>query len=283
MRLGGDLKRRVDDRARRLAAALDEEMNPVALGSFPVDPARRRAVLVLDRHDMERCAYEPDAGRALLDEEAHVLVFPVTATNDAPHALQNIVDAGLARPGSVLAQNPYDLDRYEDAALASQRFALSKHLAFSAFCMRLGAKEVVVNQIDVRTRSGKSTFSASGERLGGSAAVDVEQEAFEKFRAQMTVRHEFAGGAANIAEAERFLRSSRLLGDQTMRSLLDMRRQDGNELRTLGLKLQLSSEAKSNLNVVARLKIPAFVKISTEYDRVVREHSEYDLAVTVRF
>ena len=52
---------------------------------------------------------------------------------------------------------------------------------------------------------------------------------------------------------------------------------------TRKLVLSLSSEAKSNLNVVGRLKVPAFVKLSAEYDRVVREQYDYTLTVLVRF
>jgi len=47
--------------------------------------------------------------------------------------------------------------------------------------------------------------------------------------------------------------------------------------------ISLSSEAKSNLNVVGRLKIPAFVKLSADYDRVVKEQQDYTLTVVVRF
>jgi hypothetical protein len=38
-----------------------------------------------------------------------------------------------------------------------------------------------------------------------------------------------------------------------------------------------------NLNVVGRLKVPAFVKLSAEYDRVVKEQQDYTLTVVVKF
>jgi len=255
----------------------------MATGSFPSDPSSRKAVLVLQEHDIEKCAYEPGAAQALLDEEAYVLQFPLRTKSEIPVALQNIVDAGLARPGNMLVQSPYDIDSYEEAALAPQRFALAKHMYFSTLCMHLGAKEVVVEQIDLRTRSGKSTLDVKGERLGASAQVSVETEELEKFRAQMHLRDEFEGGPADVAAAERLLRRTGLLADPNMRTLVEMRRDGANQLKTRKLVLSLSSEAKSNLNVVGRLKVPAFVKLSAEYDRVVKEQQDYTLTVVVKF
>ncbi len=255
----------------------------MATGSFPNDPSSRKVVLVLQEHDIERCAYEPDAGRALLDDETYVLQFPLRNQGDYPVALQNIVDAKLARPGTILVQSPYDSNSYEDASLAPQRFALTKHIYFSTLCMHLGAKEVVVEQIELRTRLGKSTLNVEGERLGASMHVGVVDEELEKYRAQMHLRDEFEGGPADITAAERLLKQTGLLADPNMRMLVEMRRDGTNQLKTRKLVISLLSEAKSNLNVVGRLKVPAFVHLSAEYDRVLKEQHDYTLTVVVRF
>lgn len=255
----------------------------MATGSFPTDPSSRKAVLVLQEHDIEKCAYEPGAAQALLDEEAYILPFPLRTQGEVPVALQNIIDAGLVRPGNMLVQSPYDINSYDEAVLAPQRFALAKHMHFSTLCMYLGAKEVVVEQIDLRTRLGKTTLDVKGERLGTSAHVGVETEELEKFRAQMHLRDEFEGGVADVVAAERLLRRTGLSTDPNMRTLVEMRREGANQLKTRKLVLSLSSEAKSNLNVVGRLKVPAFVKLSAEYDRVVKEQQDYTLTVVVKF
>lgn len=252
-------------------------------GSFPADPAQRKVVLVLQQHDLEKCSYEPGAAKALLDDEAYVLQFPVRTGDDAPLALRNIMDAGLARPGNILVQNPFDPQVYEDAAVASQRFALAKHMLFSAFCRHLGAREVRVEQIELRTRSGKSSLDLKAERAGATGQVTVEQEELERFRAQMSLVDEFAGGSVDAAEAEQLLRRTGLWADSNMRTLLEMRQGGSNELRTRKLVLSLSSEARSNLSVAGRLKVPGFIKLSADYDRVVREQHDYTLTVTVRF
>lgn len=261
------------------------DFQTMATGSFPNEPGSRKAVLVLQQHDLEKCVYEPGAAQSLLDEEAHVLQFPVRPQGEMSTALRNIIDAGLARPGTILVQSPFDPDIYEEASLAHQRFALAKHMYFSTLCMHLGAKEVSVEQIDLRTRSGKTSIDVKGDRpgVGSQASVKAEAEELERFRAQMNLLDEFIGGPPDVDAAERLLRRTGLLADPNMRTLLEMRRDGANQLRTRKLVLSLSSEARSNLNVVGRLKVPAFVRLSAEYDRVVKEQQDYTLTVVVRF
>lgn len=251
--------------------------------SFPNDPSSRKAILVLQQHDLEKCAYEPGAAQSLLDEKAYVLPFPFHPQSEVLPALRNILDAGLARPGNMLVQSPFDADSYEEASLAPQRFALAKHMYFSTLCMYLGAKEVSVEQIDLHTRTGKTSVDVKGERLGASAQVSIEAEELERFRAQMNLFDEFAGGPPEIAAAENLLRRTGLLADANMRNLLEMRRAGTNQLLTRKLTLSLLNEAKSNLNVVGRLKVPKFVMLSAEYDRVIKEQHDYSLTVFVRF
>jgi len=185
----------------------------------------------------------------------------------------------------MLVQSPYDSDTYEDASLAPQRFALAKHMYFSTLCMHLGAKEVTVEQIDLRTRTEKMTLDAKGKQLSGSINVTVASEELEKFRTQMNLCNKFTGGSPDVAAAEKLLRRTGLRSDPNMRTLIEMRREGTNQLMTRKLVLNLSSEAKNNLNVVGRISImvPAFVKLSAEYDKVISELYDYTLTVTVRF
>ncbi len=262
---------------------LPEKAKSMTAGSFPSDPANRRVILVLQQHDTERCSYEPGAAQILLDEEAYVLQFPVRAHGNTHRAIRNILDAGLARPGSVLVQSPYDPETYEDASTAPQRFALAKHMYFSNFCMSLGAKEVSVEQIDIQTRTGRTTLNAKGERLGVDAQLTAESEDLREFRTHLHLRDEFVGGPPNLAAAEHLLRQTRLWSDPNLRTLLEMRGSETNQLMNRTLILSLSSEAKNNINIVGRLKIPTFVKLTAEYDKVVREQHDYTLTVRVRF
>lgn len=255
----------------------------MSTGTFPSDSHSRKAVYVLQKHDIEKCAYEPGAGQVLLDEEAYVLPFPIVATEDRPTALQNILDADLARPGRVLVQSPYDPNSYEDAADAPQRFALAKHMYFARLCALLGATEVSVEQIDLRSRSTKISMSAGGDVLGKDGQVEATLDEIEKLRTKMTLAHKFKGAPPNIEAARNLLRKYRLGSDPGMRGLVDMMEDGGNQMVEQKLTISLSSEAKNNLNVVARLNLPSFVKLSAEYDRVTKEQYDLSLTVLVKF
>jgi hypothetical protein len=270
------------EQALESARKRDENERLEETGLLPSDPASRKVILILQEHDLEKCSYE-GVTQFLLDEEACVLQFPVSTQGKVSSALQNIRDAGLICVNHVLIQNPYNPDIYEDAALAPQRYALEKHMHFSTFCKHLGAKEVRVEQVTLQTGNRKWTIDAKGIRLGTLAKLKATSEALEKFRAQMTLRDEFAGGPPDFVAAERLLQQRRLLADANMQTLLEMRRYGPNQLCTREMDLSLSSEAQKNLNVAGRLKIPAFVKLSAEYDRVVHEQYDYTLRVLVRF
>lgn len=252
-------------------------------GSFPPDPNARRAILVLKQHDVERCMYEEGAAKALIDDETYVLPFPICMPDNPPKALQNIFDAKLTRPGIVLVQSPFDPDTYVEASLAPQGFALDKYMYFSTLCMHLGAKEVSVEQIELKTRHGASTFNLQGEHVLGNVHLGVTSEELQKFSDQMSLRDEFDGGPADIAKAERLLRRTGLSSDPSMRTLLEMRREGKNQLRSRKFIINLSSEVKNNLKVVSKLHIPTFVTLLVQYDQVVHEQHDYTLTVLVRF
>lgn len=255
----------------------------MAIASFPSDSNSRKAILILKQHDVEKCEYEPGAAKALLDDEVCVLQLPLPQAMEASTALDNIRDSGLMRSGLVLVQSPYDPDTYEDASNASQHFALIKHMLFSRLCMLLGAKEVKVEQIDLHTRSSKHSIKANGQAVGKGAEIDIESAELEKLRTQMNLHDSFSGGPPDVQAAENLLRQNGLWSDHTMKSLIEMRRDGGNKLTSRKLAINLSSETKSNLNVVGRLDFPTFIQFSADYKRAVEEQYDYTLTVLVEF
>lgn len=254
----------------------------MSTGRFPDDAWRRKAILILDKHDIERCEYEEDnsTSKALYDDETHVLEFP---PESAHPIVQNLLDGNLLRPGVILVQSPFDRDVYEDASLAASRFALTKQMIFSTFCNHLGAREVIVDQIEIQSSNGKMTLDIKAKRFESEASVKVDREALDSFSSQMTLHDTFDGGKANPDAAEDLLRRSGLLGDPNMMSLLEMKRMNMNPLKERQLTLNLSSETRRNMSVVGRLKVAAFIKLQADYVSVVNEQSDYKLTLRVVF
>jgi len=252
--------------------------------TFPDDPCRRKVVLVFTEHDIERCLYEPGAGDILINEEACVLQYPITVEVQLPAALEYIVHSNLARPGTLLVQSPYNRDVYDDATSALQSFSVAKYMIFTRLCQHLGAQEVTVEQIDLRTRTRTWTVDLRAEHPRVEGSMSVESEELEKLHTQINVRSKFSGGRADVLAAERLLKSTGLMSDQHMSELLELRREDNpNVLSEHELAVSLSSEAKRNLKVAATLQIPSFVNLTADYNKSLRAQHDYSVTISVRF
>ncbi len=249
---------------------------------FPNDAQRRRAIVVLDQSDIDRCGFEDGGPALLLNEEIHVLESPV---RDPQGIIRDILERGLVQRGAILAQSPFDKDRYEDAEQAKELFALAKHTHFSTFCMHLGAREVKIEQIRLKKTSETKTWTVEGGVKVVNASASVQQDEPDDFTSRLTLVDTFEGGQANLEAAEKLLRQTGLLGDPNMSGLLDMRRPGSNHnwLKSRTLTLNLSSEAKRNLTIIGNLQLPPFIKLKADYTSVIREQSEYTLTITVCF
>ena len=49
------------------------------------------------------------------------------------------------------------------------------------------------------------------------------------------------------------------------------------------LIINLSNDAKSNMNVAGRLKVPAFVNLQADYSRILDEQYSYELTMEFQF
>jgi len=251
-------------------------------GAFPIDGASRRAILILSEHDYEKCSYTMDAGKTLLDQETYVLEYPLPNVDERHTALRNIEDSGLLRPGVILVQSPYDANTYEDALEAPHRFALVKHMYFSQLCKHLGATEVEVKQISVVKGHTTHSLQVDGKHEEVGAGVSAERKDLSKLKSQMHLHDKFSGAPADLVTAEKFLREVRLWSDVTLRTLLEMRRDGANVMRERTLTLNLSSEAKSNIGIAARINVPS-VSLSADYRSETAQQQEYQLTVNVKF
>jgi hypothetical protein len=95
----------------------------------------------------------------------------------------------------------------------------------------------------------------------------------------------FAGGQPDLKGARDLLQRTRLGNDPNMQSLLEMRRPGPNPIRTRQLLIDVSSESRSNLKALGRVRLPTYlkVKLGGEYERVVRTQLECRLKIDVSF
>lgn len=255
------------------------------------DPSARRAILVLDQHDLEKRSYEGDTS---VFQERESLVVPLEEfkIRETNILMQNIWDAGLARSGLVLVQSPFELDVYESIDDAPQKFALAKYMYFSTLCLFLGARKVSVEHVEIRRDSDEIHLDVDGgfsfKGVKGKISGSVEQQKFQQFRSGLSLVDEFEGGEPDTEAAEKFLRSKHLITDSNMKTLLEMSRSTNNRIKKRRLVLNLSSESKHNLNIAGRLELelnvlPGGGSAGGSFDRKSTSTNEYILTVEVEF
>ena len=247
---------------------------------WPDEPHRRKNVMVLNQQDIEALEYEEGGADVLLNEEVHIL-SPFSRHSNP--IVQRLINSGIARPGVVLIQSPFDKDLYQNSKQAVELFALDKYMYLSQLCSLLGAREVRVEQIEIKNNEGKKIISVEGNVLGkAGGGVKVENQELDSFLSRLNLKDEFEGGTSDISAATELLNRTGLVSDANMRSLLDLRQNSSNLLKSRELRFNMTSETQCNLNVLANLNVP-FISLEAGYDRHVREQTEFTLTIKVDF
>lgn len=254
-------------------------LDEAGMSNFPNDPRKRRSVIVLEQHDIDKLKMNGDTA---IFAEPHTCVLSSSGeAGQFSNALSNIVNSGLDQPGLILVQSPFDPDEYVAAEEASERFMLDKQMLFLNFCQILGAKRVSVSQLVVTDGEKATTVKFDGTGQVVAAGGQVDAKVSERLAARISLGDEFDGGPADLAKAEQFLQKHRLYGDRMMRSLLDAR-SEGNAIRKRVITVDLSNEARHSLSVVARLKLPA-VELIFDFNKVKSERKTCELQMEVDF
>ena len=248
--------------------------------TWPNEPYRRKAVLVLNQTDVDNLRLKKDGAELLLNDEIYILPYP---PQQSIRVVQDLIDSGIARPGTVLIQSPFDRNIYQNSTQAVERFAMDKHIHFTTLCMYLGARKVTVEQIDFKNTMGKTTVSLEGESMGVGGNVKIENKELDSFQSKLTLTDIFKGGSPDVPAARELLRQTGLSGDAYMRTLLDIRQNPNNSIKSRQLRLNMATETQRNLNVLANLNVPAYLSLEAGYDRHVREQTEFTLTIKVDF
>lgn len=255
-------------------------------GKIPEDPERRRALVVLEDHDVEQCDLDSKGRRFLDSAEVHVLVWP--CRGDLGPLKGTLASRELLRPGSVLIQCPFDLESYVLESQAIERFSLVKYAAYSRICAALGARVVEVVQIERQSGSVKTSLRLDGNMpIVSGAKIAGAVEELRRMEASLSLRDEFAGMDPDIARAERILKDYRLRGDGVVSSLIDQRRDSHNPIRVREVRTNLVAETRANLDIVGSLQLPSFLELSSSVggavNRVRSDVREFSLTLRVTF
>lgn len=253
---------------------------------LPVDHGSRRAIIILRESDLRECKYNgtPEERRFLFDDEAKVLSYPLKAEAYMSQPLQNLQDADLLRPGLVLVQSPYDRDTYVELDQAVETFAIEKIQHFSMLCQLLGAEEVVVEQIQVKSDDKSKVIQVKGNASLVTAETKLADQQGEELSRKLSVNTRFGGGKPDPKAAEKYLRDHQLWNDTVMRGLVVQCAYQQNRVSDQSVTINLSNESKRTLSVVSKLNLPVSkIGISASYVGDSKSREEYSLTLSVKF
>lgn len=251
-------------------------------GKIPINPENRKTILVLKKVDVERCKYEDNASDLLLDDEVYVLSFPIEESTNKPLFLQNIKENQLITPGTLLIQNPFDPESYQELSKAAESFALEKHLHFSNLCKLLGAKKVCVKETNIKIKNEKMRLDLNGKYKITDVQAECENERLDRLRSSLCMVDEFHGGSPDIGSAENFLRTKGLIHDPAMKNLLELRQGD-NYLKARTLTVDLFKEAQHNFKAAGKIDIPIFLNFSTDYLKELDTQYSFSVEINIQF
>ncbi len=247
----------------------------------PKSWSKRQAILILDSDSAERLYEQPDGREIILDRELCVLTPPFDRRNKI---VRDLIDNALDKPGIMLGQNPFYRNRYEDVLKIPQKFAIEKYFIFSSLCRFLGAKEVIIKEIEKNTDLMEEILRFDGEIYDSEFDSNLIKEKNDEVYRKLDIRLTFKGEKPDIEEAKSLLQRTHLINAPEMYSLIEMRKGQKNPLQSSRFVLNLSDETNNILQFIGNLRIPRFLtKIKTNYDKIVSEKKEYKLTLLVKF
>jgi hypothetical protein len=250
--------------------------------SFPDDPGRRRALIVLKDFEYDKCRYSSGGSDLLTNEELHVVPTSVFGRGDLPVSLQNIYRRHVARPGAVLVQSPFNSDNYESLETASEKFAKEKYAIIDRFCQKLGAKSLQIDEVEAQTERRSATFDGKAGNKAFKLTGRTELEMAKSLHSELKSMSKWVGGPPDLPGAATVLNENGLRFDSTLNSLIDMRKDD-NSLLHKQITIKLSNETQSNLRVVAKLNIPQYVSLAVDCKLEIRKTASYSVTIDVHF
>jgi len=251
--------------------------------SFPDDPSRRRALIVLKDFEYDKCRYSPGGSDLLTNEELHVVPTSIFGRIDLPVSLQNINRRQVARPGAILVQSPFNSDNYESLETAPEKFAKEKYAIIDRFCQKLGAKSLTIDEVEAQTEQRSASFDGKASNTAFKLTGRAELKMAKALHSELSSMTKWAGGPPDLQGAEKILNDNGLRFDTTLNSLIEMRRSDDNALLHKKIAISLSNETQSNLRVVGQLNIPQYVNIAMDYKSEVKKTASYSVTIDVQF
>ena len=240
-------------------------------------------IVTINRKDYNSGISSGKLRKIINNEQIKLIPIPVGEKELKDPLTVHLNELGLLDTEQILLHDIYEKDIFVPLDRFEKVMQLKKHMYFSLLCQILGATELKINEININTKQGNMSFVVGGKAKNIPASIKGNYENYTKLAAELELHDIFDGNKPDIEAAKDLLYKTGLYNDTQMLSILKARSVKSNMLKTRNLKINLSSEIKSQLSVVAKLGIPKILGIETKFDKINTENEELVLNVTVKF
>jgi len=256
---------------------------------LPKDSQRRKIVLVIPSHDIEKCEIE---GESVLFKNNDVSILEVPVSDKNAEIVRDLAKKGLLTQYRVLVQEPFSDDAYEDLSDAPVKFTIKKAMLFSTLCAHLGAKKVHVLEVKAKRILKEQDFKASTTTFlsqitassvtQSSGEVKILAEKEESLRSSIKLEDSFQGAEVDIERAKALVEKYNLGNDFNILSLLETM-SGKNRLIKRKFTIDIFSEMKGVLSILGRLSFPGFIDLAGSYKNFDDINVCYSITFEVEF
>ena len=264
-------------------------MNDEQYEAVPDGASQRRLIFIVspaDHFKLLNGAVDPTEN-ITTHEGVHVLPTNFEPSDSKSLAIwQHLQDARLNKIGNVLVQSPFKEDEYVQLEEADTTLATMKYYLFSEFCRRLGAKSVAVTDVKISSRTSTISLDAKFDQSISpnvpGVTAEIDNEILRKAKQLICLHDEYDGAETDVVAAKNLLKDNGLSHDPAFNSLL-YARSDNNQMKSRTLVLSLSRESKDMLKLAAGVKVPKFLNLSADWNKVSSGEVDYEVKMEIKF
>lgn len=266
----------------------------IQIPKLPAEPAKRRVIFVLsreqileldDRHSKDTTK---DEFKFLHKRNPQVQIVEFESAFESSDP---IVESLLAQPnlfnvGSVLIQDPYNPQTgYKLLSESSYAYAVAKCTHIADFFCILGASNIEVEQLEMKSYVGKTLFKgkiedAIGLGMGGGASA--EASALDRMKNAIQVSfHNLKLRKISNPEHEELVRQRIRLMDEYMR--LSVFEKNLIQSGEFALTTDFSTESRRVLDIALNLEVPSIIKLGAQFEKTKQETYSYVLSIKAIF
>ncbi|MEM1973829.1 MAG: hypothetical protein QXN68_03465 [Thermoplasmata archaeon] len=247
------------------------------------DRNQRDIIIVIDDEFDRELRYNRDI-RFSVPENKGVAILNIgkldEISNELPEFIQIIKH--LAKPGDILLRVPFEEYEYVKIEDAEYEIPQRKIECVMTFCGLLGAKKATFIELVNTTKNTTLSFQTDGSYRLFKGSINYEDEFLLKFSSNLKYQREWKGNP-KLDKAKQYMYEKGLIRESACKSLFEEVTYNPENLKIYRKEIQLTSELKTQLKIVAECKIPKIFNISVDINSKYNEISDYKLVFEVCF